>query len=283
MIPFFSKRLDISGYNASISPSATGYFGFVRNVERTGTQCKNKIAYFTLSNSFETTSFLFLEDKTGRTIHTGWSSGLEDPRLISETELFAVTNDTNTLWMSDFSKIKVSGANILEVKPYFVKDISRQGEKNWLLLNTFGNDYHFLHSLNPLRIVRIDKRLCEGNVLMESCIHDLSGIIHNGACVNLGSSGFLVSARFKNKHSYNHSRWILLDPSYKFQCVSPPFRFEPKEFVNEDGTFKDGEYEMNMSLHLEGDDLVCCTSHGDRYTTVKKYKLSDVLRFIGCG
>ena len=100
-----------------------------------------------------------------------------------------------------------------------------------------------------------------------------------GSPAKLGQRGFLITARVKRGIFYDHSRWILLDPSYAFQCLSPPFWFEPSKWIS-----SDGGYEMNMSLHLEEDDtLVCCVGRRDSYNIVNKYKLKDVLEFVHTG
>lgn len=64
-------------------------------------------------------------------------------------------------------------------------------------------------------------------------------IAHNGAAVAL-EDGFLISARIKSGYSYKHSVWILLDRSYKYRGVSPPFRFEPEGWLEPNGSYRVG-------------------------------------------
>lgn len=282
-IPFFKKRLDIEGYNASILRVDDGYLGLVRSVvyEKPSNFGINSIHEFRLDSDFKFISQRRLEDKSNRRIYKSWTTGPEDPRIVSETEFFAVTCDTNDNWKPEVSKITMKDGTITQVSPLVAIDVPRVSEKNWILFNSFGEERHFLYSTHPFRFLRLDNHTCKGNIFLEYTIPGLALVAHNGAVVRIGDD-FLLSCRVKSGHSYKHSVWVLFDSQYKCKGVSPPFRFDPDGWVDSTNSneFKLGGYEMNMSSHLETNALVCCVGINDTYNIVVKYYIEDVLKFI---
>ncbi len=263
-------------------PTDDGYLGLVRNTTRAigSTFGINTIAQFTLNREFKTLSYKVLVDHSGRHIYQSWTTGPEDPRLISATEFYAVTCDTNDRWQAEISKITFADGIITNVVPQTATDMPRGVEKNWILLNSWGNERHLLYSTHPFRFLRLDDRTGVGHIFHEYTLPDVTLHAHNGAAVQM-EDGFLVSARVKEGHNYKHSVWIKFDRAYKCVGISPPFRFEDQpECRQPDGSFRAGGYEMNMSIHREGDLLVCCVGVNDSYNIIVKYRLEDVLRFI---
>ena len=282
LVPVSSQHLDISGYNACLLPAGDGYMGLVRNTTRDAgsTFGINKIAQFTLDHEFKTLSYKVLEDRSGRHIFRSWTTGPEDPRLVSATEFYAVTCDTNDRWQAEISKITFADGVITKVVPQTASDRPRGVEKNWILLNSWGSERHLLYSTHPFRFLRLDDRTGTGHIFHEYTIPGVTLHAHNGAAVRIGDE-FLVTARVKEGHNYKHSVWIKFDRAYKCVGISPPFRFEESsECRQPDGSFRAGGYEMNMSTHREGDLLVCCVGVNDSYNIIVKYRLDDVLSFI---
>ena len=281
LTPIYTKRLDISGYNACLLQIKDGYTGLVRNTTRAANSTFgiNTIAQFTLDCEFNTLSYNVLEDRSNRHIYRSWTSGPEDPRLISPNEFYAVTCDTNDRWQAEISKITFSEGVITSVVPQVATDRPRGVEKNWILLNSWGTERHLLYSCHPFRILRLDDRTGAGHIFFEYTLPGIHLNAHNGAAVAL-DDGFLVSARIKEGYAYKHSVWLKFDRAYKCVGISPPFRFLNDGALQSDGSFRPGGYEMNMSTHREEDLLVCCVGINDSYNLVVKYRLEDVLQFI---
>jgi hypothetical protein len=280
-VPIFKKRLDLEGFNASILQRAGGYLGLVRRIvyEKPSNFGRNSIHEFVLDSEFNVVSQRPLEDKSGRVVHKSWTTGPEDPRLVSAHEFYAVTCDTNDRWKPEVSKITMADGVITAVAPQRASDMPYLTEKNWILFNAWGEERHFLYSTHPFRFLRIDNRTGIGHIFLEYTIPGLTLTAHNGAVVRVGDD-FLLSCRVKSGHSYKHSVWVLFDSQYKCKGVSPPFRFEPEGWDAGGGEFKAGGYEMNMSTHLESNALVCCVGIDDDHNIVIKYNIEDVLQFI---
>lgn len=104
----------------------------------------NTLGKFKLDKDFNSVSYTILEDTSGRTRYKSWTTGPEDPRMISDTEAYVVTCDTNDRWKPEISKIQIQGNAIVKVQPQWAMDLPRGTEKNWLLLNQWGSECHFL-------------------------------------------------------------------------------------------------------------------------------------------
>jgi FkbM family methyltransferase len=207
--------------------------------------------------------------------HKNFSTGIEDARFVDDSSMFAVTLDTNAAWRSDISFVAFDQktGQISRVTKIEISGLAEAPQKNWLPLQHWDSEHHLLHSYNPLRIVRVDSRTGEGQVIRETPHVLFNGKAHGGAAVRLSDGRFLVTMREFRHRYYPHSRWMLLDHTYDIIAVSPPFRFQNTYY-----------YEMCMSLSLTNDNppkLVAPVSLEDKIQKIYVFSLSTILNFIG--
>lgn len=285
-MPLQSHLLPIEGFNASIIRSDSdphSYYGTIRRqhvISKTSNPTvKNELFTFTLSSdTFKLKEFQKVADLPGRTIHTNWTTGVEDVRLIDLHTAVGVTLDTNPNWRIEMSLLQgLDTAALTRVQPMLIIGAPPQRcEKNWLFLRHNGPAADFLYSCSPLKIVRINTDTGQGNVLIQKTeTLRLPGEIHNGAALQLPDGRWLVSARVIVSHKYKESRFLLFDSDFNLLKMSHPFYFS-SDFSTQPS------YEMNMSLLLEndGETITACVSIGDRDVYINQYLLKDILAFI---
>jgi hypothetical protein len=283
--PTFEHRLGLVGYNASLRQQGGGYMGVIRRIvpfekRNAYPEVKNIAVLFSLDANFNIIFAREMVDNSERTIHTNYTSGPEDSRLLSDTTMMSVTLDTNNRFCIEMSLITfcATSAIIQTVQPLLVAGVENKCEKNWLYLRD-GPDglAHFLHAAFPFRIIGLDYKTGVGNVLKEYNVPGFNVIAHNGATLR-HKGGYLITVRIKEGYSYKHSLFINMNDEYDVVGISAPFRFYKQEDwqtgLNE---FKPGGYEMCMSMHIEGEQLVACVSIDDSFAVVHKYILTDII------
>ena len=284
MTAFFTKQLDIPGYNASILKTEDGYIGLTRtciSYERYGVypECGNTLFAFKLDTSFSVLDVQMIKDESGRKTYKNWTEGFEDPRLLTPSSALVVTCDSNNHWHTEVSEIVLDGHIVRSVRPYQVKDISPMNQKNWLFLRHHDDVYDdYLYSSFPFKILRLHRETKCGSIV-KTITTPQSYTSHNGSVVKL-DSGFLFTSRIKRSHEYLYSLWVRMDDEYNVLGISNPFLFTDTLKRNANGTYPRATYEMCMSLHLEGPDLVVCVSAGDARVFIQKYKLSEILESL---
>jgi len=265
-------KIPVPGYNACILPSEQGYIGLIRqtkwiNPQGTYPQGEDIIWYFTLGHNASCESKQLI-DTLDRPKYLSWSKGIEDPRLLTPSSFLGVTLDTNNRWKPEISYIQFDSesGSITKVQPLSIENLPLRIEKNWILLEHKDGYAHLLYSMNPIHVLRVDLDSGKGQTL---CEHPgLSFSTHNGASVPLPTGGFLITVREKDGSGYKHSFWIKLRSDYTLEAVSKPFVF------NTDGG---KHYEMCMSLHIEGSELVACLGMDDVSAYIYRLPLESVL------
>lgn len=283
--PVFLKKLDVIGFNMSIKPTEDGYIGLTR--EFILTQKVNHIHFVKLDKDFNTISQTKLIDITGRKKYPSWTSGLEDPRIISEKHFLAVTCDSNDRWKPEMSFVDMdlSSNTITRIHPMSLCNQQHLPQKNWLVIRKEDEEYYdMLYEPEPFCVIRVNKETGHGFYLKEHRMLNkyIETRINSAAIMEL-EDGYLLLIRVKNDNGtvYHYSRWVKLDKEYNVQGVSPQFRFMNEyngiNYINEDGTFKSGNFEICMSLHQENEYVVACTSIFDKDVYIYKYKLDDII------
>jgi hypothetical protein len=284
-MPDFIKKLDVIGFNMSILPKQDGYIGITRNLIYPE---KNNILYaVNLNKNFDVISQVELKDITGRQTYPSWTSGLEDPRILSDRAFLAVTCDTNSNWKPEMSYVEMdlSTNTITRVQPMTRCGQRHEPQKNWLFIRNESNTHiDILYEADPFCVIRVDTTSGYGFYLKEHTM--LSKYretrINNAALMEI-SDGYLLVVRLKERDGtwYHCSRWIKLDKEYNVVGVSPMFRFmnefDGRKFMNEDGTIGVGGGEICMSIHQEDEYVIACTSICDSDIFIFKYKLDDIL------
>jgi hypothetical protein len=279
------KKVEVIGFNMSIIQITGGYLGLIRNL--IFPEKKNIIYVVKLDKNFDVILQEELKDITGRKLHDSWTSGLEDPRILSDKAFLAVTCDTNPNWKPEMSYVEMDLSNntITRVQPMSRCGQTHQPQKNWLFIRKESDTYiDVLYESEPFCVIRVDIKSGYGFYLKE---HNMLSKyketrINNGAIMEL-PDGYLLVVRLKEKDGtwYHCSRWIKLDKEYNVVGVSPMFRFmnefEGVKYMNDDGTIGIGGFEICMSIHQEGECVVACTSIDDRCPYIFKYKLQDIL------
>ena len=167
---------------------------------------------------------------------------------------------------------------VTKIQPLNIVDLPRQIEKNWVVLNIDNGEATVLYSTNPLIILKV--HLDSG---IGSIIHKGVGIschAHNGSAVPLEDGSFLLSVRVKDGIHYKHSLWVKMLSDYSIHSISLPYRFTNNEFRND---YNDHEvFEMCMSIHLEGQELIACLGMNDTHISIIKIPLNYVLSNLIC-
>lgn len=286
LAPLFQKQLSLPGFNASIIPTANGYTGLTRvckQHEQRGVypEATNECVLFHLDSHFNTLSQQTLTDATGRQHHRSWTQGIEDARILSPSIFTAVTCDTNPRWKPEVSLISFQSPKITTITPLFLNGTQGQPQKNWLFIRKHTEDLHdYLYSSFPFHFVRVNTRTGEATTIQQyDSPPGYSNITsHNGAITPIdGGDSYLLTVRIKQGYSYHYSLWILLDSSLQIKSISKPFRFIKDKHTNDDGGYSPGGYEMCMSLHTEGPELVACVSVDDEASYIQKYNLQELL------
>jgi len=275
------SKIDIEGFNGSILRTSTGsYIGLVRrdtsiNKEGVYPQSHSSLHFFELGSDFEVINVKDLHDTLDREKHVSWSSGLEDPRILSIDSCLCVTLDTNTIWKAEISYVKFDSecGVITKIQPLVIRDLPRQIEKNWVVLNSNQAEATILYSTNPLIILGVNLDSGIGKV-----IHKGIGIpqhAHNGSVVTLDDGSFLLSVRVKDDIHYKESLWIKMLSDYTIESISPPYRFITNDFRDD---YTDHEvFEMCMSMHLEDQNIIACLGMNDTHVSIYKISLSHIL------
>lgn len=272
------KKLPIEGFNASLLTLVDNtYLGTIRKQILTKTipghprypEVINETTLFTLDSEFNLIGEPNpLEDLPGRQKHTSYTTGLEDCRLLSDSELLAVTLDTNNRWKPEMSYVKFENNKITSIQPLSIECFPLSIEKNWIPIQRWDSEIHIWHFSNPFRFLRLNLQTGKGSVIKE--YPGLSGTIHNASIVKLpGSDNFLGSVRVKEGYKYKHSLFLLFDSEYNLLSISEPFRFF-EEYE------KDISYEMCMNMFIKNEQLFCVVSVNDKYSAVLKTPLTSV-------
>lgn len=272
----FITKIPLPGFNASIYPTEFGWIGTQRQQHLQKTpgaprypEVVNITTLFHLDHNFQLIHSEELQDNPNRVKHTSYTRGVEDCRLISNSELLAVTLDTNTRWKPEVSYVKFDDSKITSIRPLAFTPEGIQ--KNWLLLSRKNSVLTLLQHSNPFRIIEADLETGQTKTLKEYTIPSLNGKYHNGAVVHLPEQKqYLLTVRVKDGYNYAHSLWILLNESYDVIGYSKPFRFAEKEDSNI-------SYEMCMSLFLKNDTITACLGISDRCSAIYSFSLDTIL------
>ena len=276
-----SKSLCGIGFNGSILRLPSGnYIGLIRrdtpiNKDGVYPQGHSTIYFIELSSVFDVIQCKLLEDTLDRLRHTSWSSGLEDPRIITSKSCLCVTLDTNTEWKAEMSYVEFDSekGSITKIQPLKIENLPRKIEKNWIVLEHEGIDATILYSTSPLIILKVNLDSGIGSILYED-----PGIpfhAHNGSSVRLDDGSFLLSVRVKDGIHYKQSFWIKMRRDYTIESISKPYRFSTNEFRDE---YTDREvYEMCMSMHIENGNIIASVGMNDTHVTIYMICLSDIL------
>lgn len=244
-----------------------------RNEERKYPETESYYTLLELDKTFKVVKETELKDISSRVRHRSYSTGVEDCRFASDSCVLATTLDTNPHWKAEVSVAHFSprSAEILSVAPVKIKNFLSGTEKNWLPLRCWQNELHVLHFCNPLRILRIDLKTAEAEVIKESPSSSLNIKAHGGAAVQLPDGTFLVTVREYRRAHYACSRWLRLDDQYELIGVSPPTRFQNKYY-----------YEMCMSLTVlpNSNHIVAAVSLEDKVQFVFTFLLDTILRSL---
>lgn len=268
----FQKQLEIPGFNACIWPTEDGYIGLSRTCrhrsdENNFPEVYNRLLWFRLNNDFDMIEQSFLEDVSGRIVHTSWTTGFEDPRFITPSTALVVTCDTSPHWIPEISLIHLNSETKQVTAVHPLRTNSDHGpQKNWLFLkNHSDTQTEYLYSSFPFRVISVDKETGTGTIVKTTGVSDR--VAHNGALV-VFANGYLLTVRIREGNGYKHSLWVFLNAEYEPVAISDPFIFVAPT------------YEMCMSLHVEGDILVACVSVGDTTVYVQKYNVNDILKSL---
>lgn len=179
--------------------------------------------------------------------YPAYCSGIEDARWISDTELIAVTLDTNPTGEPEMSYIQLAyppgekkNMNndiiiIHKIQRLIIKGLEPQlWQKNWLFLKRWGNEAHFLQWFHPWRVVRVNVETGQGEILIEhptpipfTKTKIYLNAVHGGACVYLKKRNqFLASVRTYENLQYYASRWLLIDADYQLVGMSNLHRYK---------------------------------------------------------
>lgn len=275
------SKIDIEGFNGSILRTIAGsYLGLIRrdisiNKEGVYPQTYSSLHFFELSSEFEVMYVKDLHDTLDREKHISWSSGLEDPRILTKDSCLCVTLDTNTEWKAEISYVKFDSDSslITKIQPLVITDLPRQIEKNWVVLNVDEGEATILYSTKPLIILRVHLESGIGKVIYKNI--GIPYHTHNGSVVALDDGSFLLSLRVKDGIHYKQSLWVKMRNDYSIESISPPYRFTTNEF--RDDYVDHTVFEMCMSLHLEGEHLIACLGMNDTHLSIFKISLTYIL------
>jgi len=271
------------GFNGSILKTSSNYIGLFRrdttiNKDGVYPQGHSTIYFMELSSEFNVIQYKLLEDILNRPRYLSWSSGLEDPRIITSNSCLCVTLDTNTEWKAEVSYVEFNSEKglITKIQPLKIENLPRKIVKNWVVLDYEGMDATILYSTNPLVILKVNLDSGIGSIVCQN-----SGIpfhAHNGSSVKLDDGSFLLSVRVKDGIHYKQSFWIKMLGDYTIESISRPYRFSTNEFRDE---YTDREvYEMCMSMHIENGHIIASVGMNDTHITIYTICLSDILKAI---
>lgn len=278
------------GFNLSLLTTKSGFMGTIRRTENPNGDWGNSLSHSYSERKYpETRNLCFLlrmdadfkllsetemKEVVPRTKHQSYSTGPEDCRLIDEGCMLATTLDTNPDWRAEvsFLRFKPETGEITQVEPLSARGLDKsETQKNWLVLQRWGDELHVLQWCNPLRIVRVNVTTNQNQVLMELATA-FNSKAHGGAAIKLpGAKGFLITVREFRRSHYVGSRWLQLDPNYQLTHISPPFRFQNAFY-----------YEMCMSLTYipKTKELLAAVSLEDKHQKIYTLLLPAVLRSL---
>jgi len=283
---FPSKEPFYNTYNASFIPYNDGYLFTARSCHHKDLNYPthhSDIVMFTVTKEEMNETKITIEngDKlvnvSDSQKHISYTSGLEDPRIWSSTYLTAVGLETNDRWQPEvvLCKFNIEDKTLTQVKSLLIHGDNFIPQKNWLILKEEDQTMDMLYSINPFRIVRLNKDTGRGfhEIIKTYETIEKHGSIHCGACMYLEDKAiYLVICRVVFQHQYQYSLWIQLDTSYQVIGVSKPFAFDVRENYN--GIL---HYETCMSIvRKNSEEIYASVTYGDQHVYIYTMLLKDI-------
>ena len=217
-----------------------------------------------------------------RPTHRSFTTGIEDGRFIDAKSLLCVCLDSNPFWKPEMCHLSFSN-KVEKLTPLYIEGMPLKIQKNWLFLKRHNEvDIDLLYWCDPFQIVRANIETGKCNIIKTYTVEGLSLNAHGGASILLEptkvpveyENKFLVSIRlFEHKpnlsyQTYTHTQWILLDIDYNLIGISEPFKWN------------DNEYEMNTSLCIQDQFLLCSVTCNDTNKYIYKLPILEILGSI---
>lgn len=267
-------KIDTDGINLSFIVHPTNvneYLGTIRKTKHfvigTYPESESNVEMVHLDSSFNIIFQCPLQENSQRTIYTSFTSGLEDCRIISSTEMTAVALDTNENWVPEMCLCTISGDFITNVKPMCFSESQIMPQKNWLLMSQSHNRLSMIYSFDPLRIISVDKQTGESKLEHYQKIFNLRDCeIHGGAAIYLeDKKEYLINVQVRHNHSYDSSFWILMNAYYKMVGYSKRFTFQ-----------QNSTNEMCMSLVEKNKSILASVTISNSSVYVYEFLLKDI-------
>ena len=283
---FPSREPFYNCYNASFIPHLDGYLFTVRSCYHKNSSYPthhSDIVMFTLTKEEMNQANVVvvngekLTNVSDSQKHLSYTSGLEDPRIWSSEYLTAVGLETNDRWQPEvvLCNLNIEDKTMTQVKSLLIHGDYFIPQKNWLILKENEQTMNMLYSINPFRVVCLDKESGRGTneIIKTYETIEKHGSIHCGACMYLeDKSMYLVICRVVFQHQYRYSLWIQLDNHFKVIGVSKPFTFDVKE--NHKGILY---YETCMSIvRKNSDEIYASVTYGDKHVYIYTMLWKDI-------
>lgn len=285
LIPHTSQCMTMEGYNMSLIVHPTDsdkYLATIRRVEMLSEHeypaIQNTTYLYVLDKNFIVQEMRDMREALAkpRQIHTSYSRGLEDCRLIDSTYFMGVLLDASDLWVPQMflGKYHWQTGHIEELIP--MKSEDEKPQKNWLVLHSTTTHFYVLHSYDPFKIITVEKDSGEQRMVHYQKVFSLENCeMHGGGCTYLSQyKKYIVCVRVVYEHFYQYSLWLLLNEKFKIVGSSEPFHF----FMNLDSNSR--HYEMCMCLLEKNDRLIASVSLNDQQVHIMQYKVSTIIDSI---
>ena len=280
-------KLDFpTGYNISIQPNGSKMIAYIRETIQNDNQgaCPlgfNFLHKAILDEDYKVESVFRVNDKSSIPKYTSYTHGVEDCRIINDSLLYGVCLFTNNSWVPELCMCVVENNAIKEMIPMHMRN-SRclTVEKNWLFLKETDDDFIFVHSYVPFRVVAVGKELIDssyqGRIIHEEPVFTPMGgyQVHGGASLYLADlKCYLLCVRMVEKHVNLCCKWVLLDEHYHVKSTSPHFTF-PYHYQYKGCT-------MILSMALKDENLlVIPVTFGDKDVYIYELDLQEILKTL---
>ncbi|MCA9862314.1 MAG: hypothetical protein KC432_04810 [Thermomicrobiales bacterium] len=200
-------------------------------------------------------------------------AGFEDCRLIWQDGSWwaaATRRDANAEGICQMVLLRLDGDRAVEMIP--LSDGASGHEKNWMPVVDGGPDLHFVASIAPTVVMRLDLATREVTRAAQQRAPEAARFLRGGGQVLPVADGWLAigheAVRFDDGSRVYTHRWVWFDADWRLRRISPGF------YLRERGI------EFVAGLAQDGSDLLLTFGVQDREAWLGRLALTDVMRML---